>query len=58
VTGGLGLEGGDADALAYELVHQRRFTHVGVAYDIYKPTIEKIATKMKSKLSTGAARLS
>ena len=36
VTGGLGLEGSDADALAYELVHQRRFTHVGVAYDIYK----------------------
>lgn len=34
VARGLGLEGGDADALAHEEVHERGFSHVGVSHDV------------------------
>ena len=36
MTSCLGLEGGDGDALAYQEVHKCRFTHIGIAHDIYK----------------------
>ena len=33
---GLRLECGNADALAYQLIHQRRLAHIRIAYYIYK----------------------
>ena len=36
VARGLRLEGGDTDALAHQLVHQRALAHIGVAHDVYK----------------------
>ena len=36
VAGGLCLGGNDAEAFAHQDIHQRRFAHVGFAYDAYK----------------------
>ena len=36
MPGGLGLERCNGDALAHQLVHQRRLAHVWVAHNVYK----------------------
>jgi hypothetical protein len=36
VARGLRLEGGYRDALAHQLVHQRRFSYVRIAHNVYK----------------------
>lgn len=36
MTGGLRLEGSDADTLAHQLIHQRTLSHIRVAHDIYE----------------------
>ena len=46
MSSGLSLECGDADTLAHQLVHQCRFSHVGITHDIYKSCLMHVTNKI------------
>ena len=46
---GLRLECGNADALAYQLIHQRRLAHIRIAHYVYKSCFVHISFTFKQK---------